>query len=88
MSDALQLACKWSADTEVKLSGKSAATDAAIRRWFLLEGASGAEVPGVRATLLAGFKKITAACNSGQAIFSERHRCAAPGTTASRKAAA
>lgn len=72
MSDALQLARKWSADTEVKLSGKSTATDAAIRRWFLLEGASDADVASVRATLLAGFKKITAACNSGQVIFSDR----------------
>jgi hypothetical protein len=72
MSDALQLARKWSADTEVKLGGKSAATDAAIRRWFLLEGASDVDVASVRATLLAGFKKITAACNSGQVIFSDR----------------
>lgn len=72
MSDALQLARKWSADTEVKLGAGSKSTDAAIRRWFLLEGASDADVAGVRATLLAGFRKITAACNSGQVIFSDR----------------
>jgi hypothetical protein len=72
MSDALQLARKWSADTEVKLGGKSTAVDAAIRRWFLLEGASDTEVAGVRTTLQAGFKKITAACNSGKVIFSDR----------------
>ena len=72
MADALQLARKWSADTEVKLGGKSTAVDAAIRRWFLLEGASEAEVASVRATLQAGFKKITAACNSGKVIFSDR----------------
>jgi hypothetical protein len=72
MSDALQLARKWSADTEVKLSTKSAKADATIRRWFLQEGASTADVENVRSTLLAGFKKITAACNSGKIIFSDR----------------
>ncbi len=72
MSDALQLARKWSADTEVKLGSKSAAVDAAIRRWFLLEGAADADVAGVRTALQAGFRKITAACNSGKIIFSDR----------------
>lgn len=72
MSDALQLARKWSADTEVKLSGKSAKSDATIRRWFLQDGASATDVESVRTTLQAGFKKITAACNSGKVIFSDR----------------
>ena len=79
MSDALQLARKWSADTEVKLGSKSAAVDAAIRRWFLLEGASDADVASVRTTLQAGFKKITAACNSGRIIFSDRPKLRASG---------
>ena len=72
MSDALQLARKWSADTEVKLGGKSKSVDEAIRRWFLEEGASAADVESVRGTLQAGFKKVTAACNSGKVIFSDR----------------
>ena len=72
MSDALQLARKWSADTEVRLGSKSAKVEAVIRRWFLEEGASAADVESVRGTLQAGFKKITAACNSGKVIFSDR----------------
>lgn len=70
MSGALQLARKWSADTEIKLSSKS--TDDAIRRWFLLSGASDADVGNVRAILQTGFRQITAACNSGKVIFSDR----------------
>ena len=72
MSDALQLARKWSADTQVKLGSKSKSVDAAIRRWFHLEADSAAEVEATRATLAEGFKKITAACNSGKVIFSDR----------------
>jgi hypothetical protein len=72
MSDALQLARKWSADTQVKLGRNSAATDAAIRRWFHEEGASDSDVASTRAALTEGFKKITASCNSGKIIFSDR----------------
>lgn len=79
MSDALQLARKWSADTEIKLSGKSKATLEVIRRWFHEEGATAAEVEATRCTLLDGFKKITAACNSGLVIFSDRPHLRASG---------
>ncbi|MEN9628910.1 MAG: hypothetical protein RJA10_2137, partial [Pseudomonadota bacterium] len=79
MSDALQLARKWSADTEVKLSGASAETLAVVRRWFHTDGASDADVETTRATLLDGFKKITAACNSGLVIFSDRPHLRASG---------
>lgn len=79
MSDALQLARKWSADTEIKLSGKSVATLAAVRRWFHLPGDSADAVEATRARLLAGFKKITAACNSGKVIFSDRPHLRAGG---------
>lgn len=79
MSDALQLARKWSADTEVKLSAKSAATIAVIRRWFHEDGASDEAVETTRQTLLDGFKKITAACNSGKVIFSDRPHLRASG---------
>lgn len=80
MSDALQLARKWSADTEVKLSGKSTKVDAVIRRWFLQDGASDSDVASVRATLQAGFKKVTATCNSGKVIFSDRPKLRVSGT--------
>lgn len=79
LSDALQTARKWSADAEVKLSGKSAATLNIVRRWFHQAGATDAAVEATRATLLDGFKKITAACNSGQIIFSDRPHLRASG---------
>lgn len=79
MSDALQQARKWSADTEVKLSGKSAETMACIRRWFHVEGAAADALEATRVRLLNGFKKITAACNSGQVIFSDRPHLRASG---------
>lgn len=79
MSDSLQLARKWSADTEVKLSTKSAETLAIVRRWFHQEGASDEAVEATRLTLLDGFKKITAACNSGKVIFSDRPHLRASG---------
>jgi len=72
MSDALQLARKWSADTQVKLGRNGASTTAAIRRWFHEDSASDTDVAATRAALTEGFKKITAACNSGKIIFSDR----------------
>lgn len=79
MSDALQQARKWSADTEVKLSSKSAETMACIRRWFHVAGAADDALEATRVRLLNGFKKITAACNSGQVIFSDRPHLRASG---------
>lgn len=79
MSDALQLARKWSADTEVKLSGNSAATRAAIKRWFHRGNVSAESLENTRTTLLEGFKKVTAACNSGKVIFSDRPHLRASG---------
>jgi hypothetical protein len=79
MSDALQLARKWSADTQVKLGAKSKSVDAAIRRWFHLEADSDIDVDNTRAVLAEGFKKITAACNSGKVIFSDRPKLRASG---------
>lgn len=79
LSDALQLARKWSADTEIKLSGKSEATLACIQRWFHQDGASPEAAETTRLKLLDGFKKITAACNSGKVIFSDRPHLRASG---------
>lgn len=72
MSDALQLARKWSADCEVKLGGESKETMEVIQRWFHRDGAKKEDLQTTCATLLAGFKKITAATNSGLIIFSDR----------------
>ena len=79
LSDALQLARKWSADTEIKLGAKSASTLATVQRWFHEENAGADETEATRTRLLAGFKKITAACNSGKVIFSDRPRLRASG---------
>jgi len=72
LSDALQHARKWSADTEVKLSDAGDPTKAMVRRWFHTDAASAGDVEATRLKLLDGFKKITAACNSGKVIFSDR----------------
>lgn len=72
MSDSLQHARKWSADTEVRLSRGDEATLQSIRRWFHTDDAQAEAVEASRATLLAGFKKITAATGAGKVIFSDR----------------
>jgi len=54
LSDALQLARKWSADTEIKLGGKSEATLASIQRWFHTEDVTADDIEVTRATLLGG----------------------------------
>lgn len=72
MSDALQLARKWSADVEVKLATKSDSVLATVARWFHPTGAKATDIEATRATLLDGFKKITAACNSSKVMFSDR----------------
>jgi len=72
MSDALQLARKWSADVEVKLASKSRTALATVTRWFDAGGAKADAIEASRAKLLDGFKKITAACNSTKVIFSDR----------------
>lgn len=79
LSDSLQLARKWSADCEIKLGGKSDATMDSIRRWFHAAGATAEDVETTRTKLVDGFKKITAACNSGKVIFSDRPHLRASG---------
>lgn len=72
MFESLQQARKWSSDTEIRLGEDKAATRTAIQRWFHTAGASADDVEATRKTLLEGFKKITAATNSGRVIFSDR----------------
>jgi len=79
MSDSLQHARKWSADTETRLGEPNAATLASVRRWFHTEGASDKDVKATCKTLLDGFKKITAATNAGKIIFSDRPHLRASG---------
>lgn len=72
MSDALQLARKWSMDIQVKLGAKDAATKATVKRWFHGDTATDAEITASILTLSNGFKKITELCNSTKVIFSDR----------------
>ncbi|EXI69850.1 MAG: hypothetical protein AW08_00343 [Candidatus Accumulibacter adjunctus] len=79
MSDSLQQARKWSADTETRLADPNTATLASVRRWFHTEAATERDVKATCQTLLDGFKKITAATNSGRVIFSDRPHYRASG---------
>lgn len=72
MFESLQHARKWSSDTESRLSKGEDDTLTAVRRWFHTRGATDEEVKATCATLLDGFKKITAATNAGLVIFSDR----------------
>jgi len=79
MSDALQLARKWSCDVQVKLATPDAKLKATVSRWFHEEGAKDEDITATIATLLDGFKKITATCNSTRVIFSDRPHLRASG---------
>jgi hypothetical protein len=72
LSDALQLARKWSMDIVVKLGSPDATTLAIVKRWFHNDTDSEEQVKATVAVLLSGFKKISNACNSTTIIFSDR----------------
>jgi hypothetical protein len=72
MSDALQLARKWSMDIVAKLPGADATTLGIVKRWFHESGATDEKVKVTAAVLLDGFKRISATCNSTKVIFSDR----------------
>lgn len=75
LSDALQLARKWSMDIVIKLDNADAKTLAVVKRWFHLETDSEEQVKNTVTVLLTGFKKIENTCNSTTVIFSDRpHR--------------
>lgn len=79
MSDALQLARKWSADIEVKLSGADKSTLEKVARWFHEDGAKEEDVKASAEKLHGGFKKIHATCNSTKVLFSDRPHLRASG---------
>ncbi len=72
MSNALQLARKWSNDVHIKLTSSDAKMIDAVKRWFHQPGATEEEVKATIAILQNGFKKIAATCNSTSVIFSDR----------------
>lgn len=72
MSNALQLARKWSTDVHIKLASSDVKTMEMVTRWFHQPGATADEVKATIAILQTGFKKIAATCNSTCVIFSDR----------------
>lgn len=79
MSDASQLARKWSADVQVKLGTPNDKTLATVKRWFHTADDSHGKVTATAATLAKGFKQIHATCNSSHVIFSDRPHLRASG---------
>ena len=72
MSNALQLARKWSIDVHIRLASSDAKMVATVKRWFHQPNATEEEVKATIGILQTGFKKITATCNSTCVIFSDR----------------
>lgn len=72
MSDALQLARKWSMDILAKLGSLDDNTKLSIKRWFHTDAAGDEDIKKTAAVLLDGFKKISSTCNSTSVIFSDR----------------
>lgn len=80
MSESLQLSRKWSSQVELALSTADDKLTKKVKRWFHVDGATDEEVKATTAALLVGYKKIHAACNSSQVIFSDRPHLRAGGT--------
>jgi len=71
MSFALKLALRVSEQTRILVAGKSDATAAVVKRWFLDEGAGDAELADAFAKLAAGFRDISGACGSSRLVFTD-----------------
>ena len=73
MSGALQLSRKISDDAKHKLAGKSVkdSTKAIVKRWFMDEDITDADLTTAIETLFAGFKKISVGCNSKTLVFTD-----------------
>lgn len=80
MSDALQLARKWSTDVQIKLANSDPGLLDAVKRWFHVPGVADNDIKASVAVLLTGFKKITNTCNSTSVIFSDRPHLRTSGT--------
>ncbi|MDT0681204.1 M35 family metallo-endopeptidase [Roseicyclus sp. F158] len=71
MATATSQALRWSQSCVAKLAVPDAKTRAVIERWFTDGTASDEDVKKIAASLLAGFKKISAVLNSNKLIFSD-----------------
>jgi hypothetical protein len=70
-AEALQRARKWSMDIVADLGHPDQDTLDVVRRWFHSGHTSDVRVKATARTLLDGFKRIAALCNSTQIIFSD-----------------
>ncbi len=70
-AEALQRARKWSMQIIADLGHPDHDTLDVVRRWFHTADSSEARVKATAKTLLDGFKKIAAVCNSTNVIFSD-----------------
>lgn len=71
MCDALQLARKIAMDASTKVSSKSYGAKNAVRRWFLDEKSTKAELDDALSRLSAGMNKIATACGSTSLVFTD-----------------
>jgi hypothetical protein len=71
MSDALQVARKWSHDILIKLTKPDDATLGTVKRWFHGDTADDADVKRTAEVLQKGFKSICGTLNSTRVIFSD-----------------
>jgi hypothetical protein len=70
-AEALHRARKWSMDAVSRLGHPDPDTREIVRRWFHTPHTSDDRVKQTARTLLDGFKKIAAVCNSTSVIFSD-----------------
>jgi hypothetical protein len=70
-AEALHRARKWSMDAVSRLGHPDQDTRDIVKRWFHSTHASEDRVKKTAKTLLGGFKKISAVCNSTSVIFSD-----------------
>lgn len=71
MCDALALSLKIAMDAQIKVDAKSEEAKNMIKRWFLDDSCTDIEMNDALAKLSAGIKKISAACNASNLVFTD-----------------
>ena len=71
MGNGVQQSMSWSQKCVAKLGKPGSSTKKVVERWFYSAKPSKEEMKTTASALLAGFKKITALCNSNTLIFSD-----------------
>lgn len=71
MATAVQLARSISSDVQVKLAGKSAEIKTVVRRYFADAATTDGDLDAIMIQLAGGYKRINAACNTGNIVISD-----------------